>query len=320
MKKTRIIIPALAMIAFSVAASITGTVAWFTANRTAQIDAGSYAVVKTSNDLTCSVGQGVGTTAANSGSTHTITVGGKLTDGSFDHAGTNKYIIAPDGSGTKVGKRTALSVTDVKANGETELLRGETSDSTPISIYTAITWDLTFTIQFGAATGDIGLFMNLATTTYTPSSETIGATNQDTAKGFRMAFIPQGATSNDGVAHVVAGLQTSSNCHYIGGEPAVGSLLSGSVTNYSGLTLIDSSNFSASATLAESYTQSAASGMVNYFGKFAFAANSSVELSYRVVCWFEGTDPNIVNGDTDNVTIFRDVTSHLEFSAINLTA
>ena len=60
--------------------------------------------------------------------------------------------------------------------------------------------------------------------------------------------------------------------------------------------------------------------MNNYFGKFVFSANSSVNLSFKVVCWFEGTDENIVNGDDTNVTIFRDVTSHLEFSAINLTA
>ena len=60
MKKSRIIIPALAMIAFSVAASIAGTVAWFTASRTAQINAGTYAVVKTSAELKCVLSNGVG--------------------------------------------------------------------------------------------------------------------------------------------------------------------------------------------------------------------------------------------------------------------
>ena len=317
MKKTRIIIPALAMIAFSVAASITGTVAWFTANRTAEIDAGTYAVVKTSNDLTVSLAEGVGTTVSDT-SGHIVTVGGKLTDGSFDHAGSNKYIIAPDATGKKVGKKTALSATTPKATGEAALLRGETADATPAKIYTAVTWDMTFTIQFGSAAGNVGLFMNLATTTFEPSDESIGATNQDTALGFRMAFIPQG-TGSAGVAHVVAGLQQAGKCSYIGGEPADGSDLSDSVTTYTGTTLISKADLSSSATLADSYSTSAASALNNYFGKFTFAAMTSVSITFKVVCWFEGTDENIVNGDNTNVTVFRDVTSHLEFSAISLT-
>ena len=317
MKKTRIIIPALAMIAFSVAASITGTVAWFTANRTAQIDAGTYAVVKTTNDLTCTIGEGVGTTVTNNGTSHIVSVAGKLTDGSFDHVGSNKYIIAPDGSGANVGKRTGLSATSPKADGEAALLRGQTSDSTPIKIYTAITWDMTFTIDFGAAAGDVGLFMNLATTTWQAGSGTVGANNQDTAKGFRMAFIAQ---ETNGISHVAAGLQTSDNCHYIGGEPAVGSALASASTNYTGVALIPSTSFSSSATFADSYTTTEAAAMNNYFGKFAFATDTQVSLSFKVVCWFEGTDPNIVNGDQTNPTVFRDVTAHLEFNAINLTA
>ena len=194
------------------------------AQRTATVNAGTYAVIKTTSDLSVSASAGIGTTADNSGSTKAISVGGKLTDGSFDHAGSNNYIIAPDASGTKVGSKTALSATDPKATGEAALLRGQTADATPVNIYTAITWEMTFTVQFGAAAGDIGLFMNLATTTFEPSSETITSTNQDTAKGFRMAFIPIGATASNGVKHVAAGLQESAKCQYIGGEPADNSL------------------------------------------------------------------------------------------------
>ena len=46
MKKSKIIVPALAIITLSTAASITGTVAWFTANRTASVTVGDMAVVK----------------------------------------------------------------------------------------------------------------------------------------------------------------------------------------------------------------------------------------------------------------------------------
>ena len=65
MKKTRILIPAMAMIAFSTAASIAGSVAWFTANRQTSVNAGTYAVVKTTANLECEVTGVLGTTAEN---------------------------------------------------------------------------------------------------------------------------------------------------------------------------------------------------------------------------------------------------------------
>ena len=58
MKKSKVIIPALALMAFSVAASITGTVAWFTANRVATVTAGSFAVVNTTTDLSVTGNRG----------------------------------------------------------------------------------------------------------------------------------------------------------------------------------------------------------------------------------------------------------------------
>ena len=310
MKKTRIIIPALAMIAFSVAASITGTVAWFTANRTVTINAGTYAVVKTSSDLSCAVAEGIGTQATNSGTTHGITVQGKLTDGSFDHAGTNKYIYAPNLNGNKVASRTALASADAAA-----LTRGTTTSSE--TIYTAVTWDVTFTVQFAYAEGDIGLFLDLSNSAFTAGSGSVGTNDHDTSKGFRMAFIPTGTNESNGVAHVFADLQEAAKCTYVGGEPAVNAALPDPATSYTGKTLISSED---SGTLAEEYTASAAANMNNYFGKFVYAANASVNLQFKVVCWFEGTDPNIVNGDADHITVFRDVAATLNFAAVNLTA
>ena len=61
MKKSKIIVPALAIIAFSTAASIAGSVAWFTASRTVSISGGEYSVVKLTSDLKCTLTAGVGT-------------------------------------------------------------------------------------------------------------------------------------------------------------------------------------------------------------------------------------------------------------------
>ena len=311
MKKSRIIIPALAMIAFSVAASITGTVAWFTANRTAKIDAGTYAVVKTTSNLNCSVDSGIGTTATDNlaGVTDVIAVNGKLTDGSFDHAGTNKYIYAPDGTGTKVGSEYALA-----SATEANLTRGTTTGGD--TIYTAVTWEVEFSLEFGSAAGgnDIGLYLDLAHSKFTPQGSAAASGQQDTSKGFRMAFVPKGTNASNGKTHVFADLQTAANCKYVGGEPAVGTVLAGTETAYANYIVIDSS--SDAALNDAGYTESASATMPNYFGKFAFAADTTVTLTFDVVCWFEGTDPNIVNGDEDHETIFRDVKVDLEFAAL----
>ncbi len=308
MKKSRIIIPALAMIAFSVAASITGTVAWFTANRTANIDAGTYAVVKTTANLACKVTGGIGTTATDNdpGVTDVIEVGGKLTDGSFDHVGTNNYIYAPDVTGAKVGSRYSYS-SATAAN----LTRGETEDGD--TIYTAVTWEVEFSLQFGSAGGDIGLYLDLANSSFSPSGSEATSSQQDTSKGFRMAFMPKGTTASNGNKRVFADLQAAAKCTYVGGEPAVNAALPAG-TAYVAPALIDNSS---NAALETGYTETASGSMANYFGKFEFAANTTVKLTYDVICWFEGTDENIVNGDDDHLTIFRDVTASLSFSALN---
>ena len=101
MKKTKIIAPALAIIAFSTAASIAGSVAWFTASRQVTINAGSYAVVKTNSDLTYTMAAGVGT-SVNTAS-NTVTFSGLLTHGSFNHL--TGEVFTPTGDGKGLAKK-----------------------------------------------------------------------------------------------------------------------------------------------------------------------------------------------------------------------
>ena len=317
MKKSRIIIPALAMIAFSVAASITGAVAWFTATRTANIDAGIYTVVKTTANLNVALSAtGIGTSGSDSGSTHTITVNGVLGDGSFDHLEEN--VVTPDGNGAKIAAITALGDAD-----ETNMKRGQTNDSTPKDIYTAITFDMDFTIEFGGAAGNIGLFLdtNLENSVANSRFVVTGSNTSDnqTATGFRMAFIP---ASSSGVARVFAGLQESGNCAYVGtaSPAAVNDALPAlaDAEGYSG-DLIDKNYHGGTDGLPDAFPSNTALSTVtarpDYFGTFAYAANTTVHLQYTVVCWFEGTDPNVINGK-----VLQSVQSYLAFKAINLPA
>ena len=318
MKKTRIIIPALAMIAFSVAASITGTVAWFTANRTAEIQAGSFTVVKTTANLEATVSSGIGTTA--NPSTNVVTVDNKLTDGSFEHRTNSSAegakvptIFQPADSGTELA---ATNGTVALSSANTTNLK-RSVDENDDDVYTVVTFGMSFTVTFGASPVDIGLYLDCTASKsrfeVTGPSETMATPS--TAKGFRMAFVPN--ASPDAVARVFADLQTSGNAKHLDGTITSGWAAG---NNYGGVAysgdLIDSSY---STALPTSGNLAAYTGRVDYLGTFDYDdkdANNKVTLSYTVVCWFEGTDPEIVN--RANQTDYQTVASYLHFEAKDL--
>ena len=319
MKKSKIIIPALAMIAFSTAASISGAVAWFTASRQASINAGTYAVVKTNADLGCTVATGVGTLVAtnpdNNGTRvialNNATKSNKLTDGSFNH--TDGKFYAPDSAGAHLDpNKSGFTLSD--ANLEDKLTRVELADGSG-TIYTAVTWNVTFTVNFGAVPGNIGLFLDTANSRYVPAgSPTPAAT---TAKGFRMAFVPS-ATSTTAVTKVYAPLQTTAKCKYV--PELADSGMTG--TPYTGNVLISSDTVTALAqegsVLPEhDIDETTGVARADYFGKFVYDEGEIVTLSYTVVCWFEGTDEEIVNRASSDD--YQSVISTLSFRALNLT-
>ena len=99
MKKSKIIVPALGLLLLSTAASVSGTVAWFTANNKYNTTINTFAVVKTNDDLQVELGAGVGTSVDTnaivlSKEISSTTYTSKLTDASFDPT-TNK-LVEPD--------------------------------------------------------------------------------------------------------------------------------------------------------------------------------------------------------------------------------
>ena len=314
MKKSKIIIPALALLAFSTAASVTGAVAWFTANRTATINAGSYSVVKTNANLEFALAAGVGTSV----SSNTVTFNGKLTDGSVDHV--DHMVYTPDsfGTGHAAAPKDEINLDGTyPASGTGSLAdllsRGQTDDTTPVTIYTAATFDITFTVTFGQVPGDIGLYLDNTT----GKSKFVVDGNPEptavTATGFRMAFLPKAASTN-GRETVFADLQTAANCHYIGNKTQA--MLPGTDYESTDYDLIDSAYSTALPTT--STTRADAIARPDYLGYFAFAADTPVTLSYTVVAWFEGTDPNVINRNI--VDEYQTVISTLCFEAVNLNA
>ena len=308
MKKSKIIIPALSLIAFSVAASVAGAVAWFTASRSAQISAGQYSVVKTSAELQATLSAGVGT-VIDTNRDNTIVFNGKLTDGSFNHkTGTVFY---PNSEGSAIGGSVALTDSDLAS----KLERGTTSDN--YTIYTAATFDISFTVTFGTDGADIGLYLD---NTANKSAFTVSDNSTPiTAKGFRMGIFPKTiATGSVGKATVLADLEDDDYCHYIA---ATSSPFQTGV-DYSELDydLIDSSYNADLPRITDqntgTLTRATQINRPDYLGYFKFAAQTQVTLVYTVVAWFEGTDPQIVN--RANATDYQSVASLLCFEGLNL--
>lgn len=321
MKKSKIIIPALAIIAFSTAASIAGSVAWFTASRTANISAGTFAVVKTSADLAYKVEEGAATTVSG----NTVVFDGLLTDGSVNHKTAKAY--TPNESGTTYSTDETKKEIDLTADTtaeaitalETKLSRGQGKDgATTKTIYTAATFKVSFTISFGSIDTNIGLYLNTKLSAVTVN----GGAEAKTAKGFRMAFIPYSVPEgSSGKATVFADLQktaneadpTKANIKYI--KDLTDTNLSGTEYVASEKDLIDTDY---NADLPTTGTLDDYTNRQDYLGTFKFAAGTKVTLSYRVACWFEGTDPEIVNRDIADD--YQKVAAALQFDAVNLPA
>ena len=318
MKKSKIIVPALGLLLLSTAASVSGTVAWFTANRTYSASAGNFGVVSTKDNLACKLTAGIGT-QVKTGDPTVIELANsayRLTDASYDYA--NQKIVAPDDEGAKFGKIVPLAsaVIGIAATTENGLFR-ETD------VYTAFTWSMDFSLSFGTVNKNVALYFDASTSAVTAAT---GSTAADTAKGFRMAFVPTALASvttgnvdqsgTGGVSRVWADLQTTANTKYIStADATVGTTtLTAKTTSYASPILMDSACVKPVPANGE-YNASDTADQVNYLGTFTYVANTTVHLNYTVVVWFEGTDPTIVNTVE---TVYENVTTSLQFGVSNI--
>lgn len=131
MKKSRIILPAVALLTISTVAAASSTVAWFAASRDVTIDATQIAVYNPESNLNVTLADvaGTGTTTANAvGQTHAkITFPNYMRDGSVD---------AKDG---KVYKQDVVS----KEFKESTWTEDKYSDG-ETSVYRATSWTMKF--------------------------------------------------------------------------------------------------------------------------------------------------------------------------------
>ena len=311
MKKSKIIIPALGMLLLSTAASVSGTVAWFTTVSTAKAEITSFAVRKLGGDLDYAVTAGTGTKkVTDSDPKSAITLAGDqpaLCDSSFDHLAVMDY--KANSSATSFSPIETANNSGI--SDETKwAINGTDAAGHAMVTYYAVSWSYTFTYTFGGDTTPVNLYLDSQGSTATATKNdgsAIGSTGNQTYKGFRIAFMNQAASGTDSGRSVVwAKNQAAAQCKFIDSDTTVeyvdhdsnpATPKQAQYTNNGAYTGVNSSSAAGDlldstglAPLAES--DAGVATRADYLGQFTTTSN---EITIKCVAWFEGTDPNVVN-------------------------
>ena len=138
MKKSKIIIPAAAILALSVGASVTGTVAWFTAARTASFGVNNMAVINTAGDLKVSLTAGTGTEIT--GKTPAVKLS-YLRDASYDAIKDEAFVATLNNDGTFI---TGTRKVEKTLTESVSISKGEGAGSSYEKVYVINEWTATF--------------------------------------------------------------------------------------------------------------------------------------------------------------------------------
>ncbi len=227
-KKSKIIVPALALITATTVASVTGTVAWFTASRAVTITGTKFQTTTLDSNLKVKVEtyHEAGTTGTNSttpSDTGTVTVDGLMTHGSYAAS----KLASGGETETTANLYTPLmdsdSVTGYESKGRAET-NGVTSDqsgtqnkvypwkagtktvsSTSTNIWYGVAWKMTFSIDSEVTGVTNTLHFDPASSVFTDSATGDGT---KTASGLRIAFMTTSnylvAAGDDVITHVNA--------------------------------------------------------------------------------------------------------------------
>lgn len=273
MKKSKIIVPALAVIAFSAAASVTGTVAWFTANRSATITTDSFALTQVEGNLSAEASALVGTSV----STPTTAVkladnNEKLGDVSFNPA--TKQLWTDTGDGTEfqtIGTATSYS----EASGAWKI-----NDTT----YYAVSWKVRFTYEFSSDHRPIHVYFDQdSTATVADSGENTGT--EDSGTAWRVCMWEDAGS----YTLTWAKNQTTANCHYVASS-------SSDATAYSGSNRLIASDTSTITKATDGISASTSQARTDYVASIAYNATpANCYKDVYFVAWFEGSDPNVKN-------------------------
>ncbi len=303
-KKSKIIVPALALITATTVASVTGTVAWFTASRTATASLNTFSATAMDSALKVTATAGVGTT--NIGGTDTaktIAVDGNLTHGSYDAKanpndstnGGHLYVADTDYDGTTTtitGYRDLNNLNGEKHTGSETTHDWLAGKSNNANVWYGISWTLKFTQDNTNSTKeDNFLFFNPKETTMTGTGDTI--------KGLKVALM------TDSKVLVVGGDSVLTHVDSTVTKDTKEANLPKFVNSDSGRTYVEKGT---DVTKVVDYSSSIDSNVYN-FGTI----DTTNGLTITCVAWFEGTDENV---QTTGKTLTTDATTSLSFYSV----
>lgn len=309
MKKAKILVPAMGMMLLSTAAAVSGTMAWFSANRAVEVRTTQFAVEALDGALSVEGAALCGTTADNSTNVPQIGLDTnvKLADASFNHATGKLYTDVADDEGT---------VTAYEEVGDLALLTGSNTTAWAVNsttTYYAVAFKLTFTYEFKGDTNARHLFFDEI------NSSTIASGKQDnsdytasdklqTRRGFRIALVA-------GSEQLVwAPQRSAADTYYKDAEHPSETVLYKYVT---GTSLENVGTYDVTKTNAHNLVCSQATNNClaaatdnpaadtdhtdrpDYLGTLTnVTPGTTNKLEVKCVAWFEGMDPEVVNDAT----------------------
>lgn len=303
MKKSKVLIPALAAIAFSTIASVTGTVAWFTSQSAVSISTSSFKVSGLEGSLSVTPTAGVGTSVSGQNENTSITTAEKveLTHGSFDIATKKVY------SYDQFSDATAAVYTHKEgAVVGADQVAADFKETSSGNKYNAITWSLTFKYGSTHVTAHddvlehdeyllddpVNLYYNFKDSAITSSVSLVDG-EKNAARGFRVAFL----NDADSVATVWSPEQGKVYAPKASGsDPDVNSCYVSSktaTTDYTSANLMYKGLQADEAGISYIVGESGTTDRADFLGQFN-TENGGV-VTVTCVAWFEGCDPNVVN-------------------------
>lgn len=282
MKKSKIIVPALALLLLSTAATVSGSVAWFTANRTFETSINDFEVVNTEGNLDVEMTAGLGTTVTNN--VAAINNGVKLGDASFNHTDGHLF----------TDTITANTYKDLGTYTDAITTNANWRVGSAGTTYYAVSWKMTFKYTFAADQSTQNLYLDPTSTMTKSDVATKAAQNESTADasiGFRIAFVGETATYT--TKKVWSDLETDENMQsydYVASTSTKG--------NYNG-DIISTADAGGTSGLVANTAETGANTAANYLGNFNYSqinGQSVASITFGCVAWFEGCDTtNVIN-------------------------
>lgn len=300
MKKTKILVPALGLLALSTVASVTGTVAWFTANAKVSVPFSQFQIKKLTSDLGISSVEKLGVTITGTGKDQQITA--KKYDGSnyatLTHASVNcddSNLWTMNSANAKVNQSSKTSAMFDNFVESNPAMAAKVNSSSQTETYYAYSWDTTFTYNVTNPSDKVNLYFD-----FTSICNYDGvAGDKETGMGFRLAMI----NGNNPDGFVVWSPKQGSTMKTKAGAGSDASCYVKTATTNEAYDATATGNLIFEADNTISVIDAADTGTTNRkdcLGQFTATVSS---ITVKFIAWFEGEDPNVVDdGKLDTVS------------------